>query len=106
MVSQPLERLVVSGGGAEQLIFGASSAGLSAGQVAQIGFVNPAGFPAGTYAAVILGTGEVVPLAVRPQITLQPTNRTAVAGDTVQFTAAATGTPAWRAAAMAASALC
>jgi len=90
----------VSGGGAEQLIFGASSAGLSAGQVAQIGFVNPAGFPAGTYAAVILGTGEVVPLAVRPQITLQPTNRTAVAGDTVQFTAAATGTPAptyqWR----------
>jgi hypothetical protein len=57
-----------SGGGAQQLIFGASSSALTPGQVAQINFVNPAGFPSGTYPARILSTGEVVPV---PAPTLQ-----------------------------------
>ena len=83
----------INGGGAEQVIFGSDASGLSAGQVAQIRFVNPQGFPAGAYSAVILTTGEVVPLTSRPAITLQPTNRTALAGDTVSLSAAATGVP-------------
>ena len=49
--------------------FGSSSSGLSSGQVGQIRFANPPGFPAGSYAATILSTGEVVPLTVRPGIT-------------------------------------
>jgi len=52
----------VTGNGATQVVFGNGSAGLTAGQVSQIRFANPAGFPAGTYAAAILSTGEVVPL--------------------------------------------
>jgi hypothetical protein len=50
-----------SGGGVDQLIFGTSSSGLTASQLAQIIFVNPAGFPSGNYSARILSTGEVVP---------------------------------------------
>jgi hypothetical protein len=38
----------ISGGGAQQLVFGSNSAGLSAGQVSQIRFSNPPGFPAGS----------------------------------------------------------
>ena len=56
----------IKGGGADQLIFGANSSALTAGQVSQVWFANPAGFPAGTYAAAILSTGEVVPLAAAP----------------------------------------
>jgi autotransporter-associated beta strand protein len=89
-----------SGGGTERVVFGSSSSGLSSGQLGQIRFANPPGFPAGTYAAKILGSGEVVPLTVAPGITAQPTNTVAVAGDTVWFAVAATGTPApayqWR----------
>jgi autotransporter-associated beta strand protein len=84
----------VTGGGAEQVVFGSNNAGLTSGQVSQIRFANPPGFPAGTYAATILSTGEVVPLTAPPMITLQPVNQTAVAGNTVSFTVAATGTPA------------
>jgi autotransporter-associated beta strand protein len=90
----------ISGGGAEQVVFGSSSSGLSAGQLSQIRFANPPGFPTGNYAATILGTGEVVPLTVGPAITLQPQNQVAVAGNTVTFTCSASGTPApayqWR----------
>jgi hypothetical protein len=51
----------LSGGGAEQLKFGTNPSGLTPAQLSQIRFVNPAGRPAGNYAAVILATGEVVP---------------------------------------------
>lgn len=51
------------GGGREQLKFGTDSTGLSAAQLAQIQFVNPAGLPSATYAAELLPTGEVVPYA-------------------------------------------
>jgi len=61
---------------------------------------DPPGFPAGNHLATILATGEVVPLTAAPNITLQPQDQVAVAGNPVTFTCAATGTPApacqWR----------
>jgi len=57
----------VSGGGAEQLIFGASQSGLSSIELDQIRFANPAGSPAGQYKAQILDSGEVVPVGLRFQ---------------------------------------
>jgi autotransporter-associated beta strand protein len=90
----------ITGGGACQLVFGASSSGLTSGQVGQIHFANPPGFPAGNYAATILSTGEVVPFTAAPSITLPPQGQVAVAGNTVAFTCSASGTPApayqWR----------
>ncbi len=50
-----------AGGGAEQVFFGASAGGLTAGQLTQVGFMNPAGFAAGLYHATLLASGEVVP---------------------------------------------
>ena len=82
-----------SGGGAERVVFGSNAAGLAAAQVSQIRFINPPGFPAGSYAATILSTGEVVPFTAPPGISSQPQDRMAVVGDTVSFTCAATGTP-------------
>ena len=35
---------------------------MTTSQLAEIQFINPAGFGPGTYAASILGTGEVVPI--------------------------------------------
>ena len=52
----------VNGGGADQLVFGTDSSALTASQVSQVWFANPAGLPVDTYAAAILSTGEVVPL--------------------------------------------
>ncbi len=52
----------ISGGGNEELLFGTTSGGLTATQVAEIQFLNPAGFAAGTYNARILSTGEVIPI--------------------------------------------
>ncbi len=90
----------IAGGGTERVLFDSSSSGLSVAQVSQIRFANPPGFPAGTYAARILATGEVVPLTASPSITSQPQNRVALVGDTVSFICDATGTPApawqWR----------
>jgi autotransporter-associated beta strand protein len=90
----------VNGGGTDQLVFGANSSALTASQVSQIWFANPAGLLAGTYPAAILRTGEVVPFTASPAITSQPTGQVAVAGSTVSFTVSATGTPApvyqWR----------
>src|ERR1017187_3102978 len=90
----------ITGGGAEQVVFSSNSSGLGAGQVSQIRFANPPGFPAGSYAATILSTGEVVPLTVAPSITLQPQGQVAVAANAVTFSCAASGTPApayqWR----------
>jgi hypothetical protein len=50
-----------NGGGTDQLSFGNNGSALTASQLAQIQFVNPAGFAPGTYPARILSTGEVVP---------------------------------------------
>ena len=47
------------------------SAGLSAGQVSQIRFANPPGFPVGSYAATILGTGEVALILDVPALVQQ-----------------------------------
>ncbi len=84
----------VVGGGVERVIFGSNASGLSASQVNQLRFVNPQGFPAGTYTAVILATGEVVPLSQRPAITAQPTNQLVLAGASISFNVGATGIPA------------
>jgi lysophospholipase L1-like esterase len=67
----------VSGGGGEAVSFGISAGGLAAGQLAKVGFMDPAGFPAGLYPAAILATGEVVPAgsaiqAVDPPYDLSP----------------------------------
>jgi hypothetical protein len=90
----------LTGGGAEQVVFGSSSSALMAPQVSQIRFANPPGFPVGSYAATILSSGEVVPLTVLPGITTQPGDQAVIAGDSASFTVAATGTPAvgyqWR----------
>ena len=83
----------IIGGGAEQVVFGSSSSGLSASQVSQVRFANPPGFPAGSYAAAMLASGEVVPLTSAPGITTQPTNAMVLAGNNASFTVAATGTP-------------
>jgi autotransporter-associated beta strand protein len=83
----------INGGGAAQLIVGTSNAGLTSTQVGQIRFANPAGFPAGTYSALIRSTGEIVPLTVAPGITAQPTNSIAIAGSSVSLSVVATGTP-------------
>ena len=53
-----------SGGGTDQLIFGTTSSGLTASQLAEIQFLDPNGFAAGTYGATILSNGEVVPTPV------------------------------------------
>ncbi len=57
-----------SGGGEDQLFFGSSANGLTAAQVREIQFINPASLPAGTWSAKILPTGEVVPAV--PSLTL------------------------------------
>lgn len=49
------------GGGRQQIVFGTNAAALTAVQVGQIQFQNPAGLAAGTYPAEILPDGEVVP---------------------------------------------
>lgn len=51
----------LAGGGTDQLKFGSDRSGLTANQLSQILFVNPAGLPASTYAARVLVDGEVVP---------------------------------------------
>ncbi|MGV3772273.1 MAG: hypothetical protein ACO1QB_05185, partial [Verrucomicrobiales bacterium] len=53
-----------TGGGVDQLYFGSSDAGLSSGQVTQIRFEDPSGYAPGVYGAMILPTGEVVPIPV------------------------------------------
>lgn len=51
----------LNGGGAAQILFGASASGLSAQQLSEVQFLNPAGLPNGIYGAKILSTGELVP---------------------------------------------
>ena len=54
-----------SGGGADRIFFGSDATGLTAGQLAQIKWVNPLGSGDVTGAA-ILATGEIVPAATTP----------------------------------------
>ena len=66
-----------AGGGTEGVFFGTSASGLSAAQLAKVGFMNPAGFATGLYQAAILATGEVVPsgtavVPVNPPYDLSP----------------------------------
>ena len=65
----------VFGGGGQQIIFGNSAAALTAAQLAQIQFQNPAGLAAGTYPAKILSNGEIVPFtapSAHPSMALRP----------------------------------
>jgi lysophospholipase L1-like esterase len=90
-----------SGGGSESVFFGTSAGGLSAAQLASVGFMNPAGFAAGLYHAAILATGEVVPtgsavVPVNPPYDLSPTAaaaRTAIYTSTGRADLTAVGTP-------------
>ena len=50
-----------NGGGKDQLKFGHHASALTASQLNRIRFVNPAGFPPGSYMAQTLRTCEVVP---------------------------------------------
>ena len=51
-----------AGSAGDRLSFGNSESGLTVNQLDRIRFINPIGFPAGTYKARILNTGEIVPL--------------------------------------------
>jgi hypothetical protein len=59
-----------NGGGTDQLSFGNNSSALTDSQLAQIQFVDPAGFSPGTYSARILSSGEVVP-TITPTLLFQ-----------------------------------
>jgi hypothetical protein len=50
----------IYGGGTDQVHFGPG--GLTAGQLSQVRFVNPFGLTPGIYNAVMLSSGEVVPV--------------------------------------------
>jgi autotransporter-associated beta strand protein len=50
-----------NGNGTDQVIFGSNTSGLTLAQIAEIRFYNPNGFAAGTYSAMILANGELVP---------------------------------------------
>lgn len=53
---------LTAGGGTDRVIFGSSASGLTAGQVAQIRFLDPFGPGSGLIPAMILPSGEVVPI--------------------------------------------
>ncbi len=53
---------VNGGGGRDQIYFGNGNTGLTTTQLQQIKFINPEGYAPGTYAAIILADGEIVPL--------------------------------------------
>jgi len=61
------------GGGAHQIYVGTSSNGLTAAQLADVRFVDPAGLPSTTYPARILATGEVVANSGRPLLAFSRT---------------------------------
>jgi hypothetical protein len=52
---------VASGFGPDHVFVGTNSQGLTASQLNQIAFVNPIGWPPGSYPARILATGEIIP---------------------------------------------
>jgi len=55
------------GGGIDRVHFGTTSSGLTQSQVDKIKFINPYGLAPGTYDAIILSTGEVVPYVPVPE---------------------------------------
>lgn len=60
---------LTAGGGTDQLFFGIDATGLTAGQLAAIAFLNPAGFAPGTYPAFLRSTGELVAVVPEPGTT-------------------------------------
>ena len=56
-----------AGGGVTQLYFGSNSSGLTAAQLAQVLFANPAGYSPGNYTGKLLDTGELVPVTGQVQ---------------------------------------
>jgi hypothetical protein len=58
-----------AGGGAQQIIFGNNSTALTAQQLGQVQFANPAGFAPGNYVAKMLGNGEIVPSGLNANAT-------------------------------------
>ncbi len=55
-----------TGGGTDQIFFGASASGLTPSQLSEITFVDPDGYAPGTYAAQLLPTGELVAVVPEP----------------------------------------
>jgi hypothetical protein len=51
-----------NGGGVHRVFIGSNGQGLSASQLRQVWFRNPAGFPEGDHPARILASGEIVPV--------------------------------------------
>ena len=79
----------INGRGAHQIYFGTNRAGISAQQLSQIRFRNPAVFAPGDYPARIRGNGEIVPIA-RPSLRFARTETSIVmqwSGDYVLQTA-------------------
>jgi hypothetical protein len=63
--------IITNWSSSDHVFAGNDASGLSASQLQQIQFANPAGFAPGNYSAQILSTGEVVPRAVqRPTLTV------------------------------------
>ncbi|RYD33172.1 MAG: PEP-CTERM sorting domain-containing protein, partial [Verrucomicrobiaceae bacterium] len=58
---------LVTGGGAEQVIFGTDGNALTTDQLSSIRFADPSGFAPGLYDAAILGNGEIVPGSLIPE---------------------------------------
>ena len=62
--------------GKDAVIFGKGAGGLTAGQLARIGFADPSGRRAGLYTAKLLGDGQIVPNArveaVKPPFDVSP----------------------------------
>jgi len=56
--------------GSHHIFFGANARGLTAAQLSKVTFVNPSGWPAGNYPARILATGEVIPDAPGPTLSM------------------------------------
>jgi hypothetical protein len=50
----------------DHLFIGTNSQGITAAQLRQLAFVNPLGWPPGSYPALILSTGEIVPGVLPP----------------------------------------
>ena len=60
---KPQSALIIRNGGKQRgtIHFGSGDKGLTEGQLAQIGFTDPAGYPPGTYTATLTPSGELVP---------------------------------------------
>ncbi len=66
LIIENWDGIVNYGGGNDQVFFGSDINGLTGSQVSRIKFLNPAG-KTGTFDAIILSTGEVVPFSYIPE---------------------------------------